>query len=80
MAEKWFEVLTDEQKADLWDFIVLTVTEIREQIVADITVTEKIWEQKGLCKSRRTRKAFEACRDIAMGRNELDLIDDIISS
>ena len=76
MAEKWYEALSDDQKAQLWDFIVMTVTEIREQIVADITVTEKLWEQKGLCKSRRTRKAFEACRLIAMGQNEIDLLPD----
>lgn len=70
----WTEELTDDQKAQIWDFIVLTVTEIRKQIVADIDVTQKMWENKGMCKSRRTKKAFEACKDIAMGKNEMDLI------
>lgn len=70
----WTEELTDDQKAQLWDFIVMTVTEIRKQIVADIEVTQQIWENKGMCKSRRTRKAFEACKDIAMGINEMELI------
>lgn len=70
----WTDELTDDQKTQLWDFIVLTVTEIRQQIVDDITTTEKIWEQKGLSKSRRTKKAFQACKDIAMGRNETELL------
>lgn len=70
----WTEELSDEGKAQLWEFIVMTVTEIRQQIVDDITTTEKLWEQKGLSKSRRTRKAFEACKDIAMGINETKLL------
>lgn len=70
----WTEELSDEGKAHLWEFIVMTVTEIRQQIVDDITTTEKLWEQKGLSKSRRTRKAFEACKDIAMGINETKLL------
>ena len=70
----WTEELSDDQKAQLWEFIVMTVTEIRKQIVADIDNTQKIWENNGMCKSRRTRKAFEACKDIAMGKNEMDLL------
>lgn len=70
----WTDELTDDQKAQLWDFIVMTVTEIRKQIVADIDTTQKIWESNGLCKSRRTRKAFEACKDIAMGKNETEIL------
>lgn len=70
----WTDELTDDQKAQLWDFIVMTVTEIRKQIVADIDTTQKIWEANGLCKSRRTRKAFEACKDIAMGKNETEIL------
>lgn len=72
----WTETLDDEQKAQLWEFIVMTVTEIRKQIVADIDATQAIWERNGMCKSRRTRKAFEACKDIAMGKNEMDLLND----
>lgn len=72
----WTETLDDDQKAQLWEFIVMTVTEIRKQIVADIDATQAIWERNGMCKSRRTRKAFEACKDIAMGRNETDLINE----
>ena len=70
----WTEELSDDGKAQLWDFIVMTVTEIRQQIVDDISTTERLWEEKGLCKSRRTRKAFEACKDIAMGKNEIRLL------
>lgn len=70
----WTDELTDEQKAQLWDFIVMVVTEIREQIVADIDATAKMWEQNGLSKSRRTRRAFEACKQLAMGQNEMALI------
>jgi hypothetical protein len=74
LVSNWTDELNDDQKAQLWDFIVLVVTEIREQIVADIDVTAKMWEKNGMSKSRRTRKAFEACKDIAMGLNESRLI------
>lgn len=72
----WTQELSEEGKAQLWDFIVMTVTEIRKQIVADIDATQTIWENNGMCKSRRTRKAFEACKYIAMGKNEMDLLND----
>ena len=70
----WTDDLTDDQKAQLWEFIVYVVKEIREQIVKDIDVTQAIWEANGSCKSRRTRKAFEACKEIAMGINEIELM------
>lgn len=66
----WTEELTDEQKKQVWDFIVLTVKEIREQIALDIEYTYEVWEQHGKVKSRRTKKAFEVCADIARGLNE----------
>jgi hypothetical protein len=66
----WTEELTDKQKEQVWDFIVFTVKEIREQIAADIYATADLWKQKGLSKSRRTQKAFEACAAVARGENE----------
>lgn len=69
--KNWTEELTDEQKEQIWDFIVYTVTEIREQIARDIEVTVPLWEQKGWVKSRRTRAAFAACAAIARGQNEI---------
>jgi hypothetical protein len=63
--------LTDEQKEDVMNLIVMTVKEIREQIDQDILFTQQIWERKGFVKSRRTRKAFEACRMIVQGKNEV---------
>ena len=63
--------LTENQKADVMNLIVMTVKEIREQLDQDILFTQQIWERKGFMKSRRTRKAFEACRAIVQGKNEV---------
>lgn len=68
---KLIEELTDEQKQFVIDLVVTTVKEIREQIDQDILFTQEIWERKGFIKSRRTRKAFEACRTIVQGKNEV---------
>lgn len=67
----WTEELTDKQKEQLWEFIVYTVKEIREQIAKDCLATADLWKDKGMNKSRRTQKAFEACAAIARGENEL---------
>ena len=53
------------------EMIIMTVKEIREQLDQDILFTEQIWERKGFMKSRRTRKAFQACRAIVQGKNEI---------
>lgn len=63
--------LTEDQKSSVMELIVLTVKEIREQLDQDILFTQQIWERKGFVKSRRTRKAFEACRAIVQGKNEV---------
>ena len=63
--------LTEDQKVDVMNLIVTTVKEIREQLDQDILFTQQIWERKGFLKSRRTRKAFEACRAIVQGKNEV---------
>jgi hypothetical protein len=68
---KLIEELTDEQKQFVIDLVVTTVKEIREQIDQDILFTQEIWERKGFIKSRKTRKAFEACRAIVQGKNEV---------
>jgi hypothetical protein len=62
--------LTEDQKADVMELIILTVKEIREQIARDILATIPLWERQGLLKSRRTKKAFEASAEIARGQNE----------
>jgi len=67
----WTEELTDKQKEQVWDFIVFTVKEIREQIALDIEYTYEVWATHGKSKSRRTKKAFEVCADIARGVNEV---------
>ena len=69
----WTEELTDEQKQQVWDFIVFTVKEIREQIAVDILATSDLWAAKGLNKSRRTQKAFKISAAIARGQNEVDV-------
>lgn len=72
MAEElWADELSDEQKKYVMDLIVSTVKEIRNQLDQDILFTQQIWERKGFVKSRRTRKAFEACRAIVQGKNEV---------
>ena len=67
----WTEELTDKQKQEVWDFIVFTVKEIREQIAVDILATSDLWYAKGLNKSRRTQKAFKISAAIARGQNEI---------
>jgi hypothetical protein len=66
----WTEELSDEHKKQVWEFIVFTVKEIREQIALDIEYTYEVWATHGKAKSRRTKKAFEVCADIARGLNE----------
>ena len=66
----WTDELTDKQKEEVWNFIVFTVKEIREQIAKDIEATVPLWEKNGLLKSRRTKKAFQASAAIARGQNE----------
>jgi hypothetical protein len=63
--------LTEEQKNNVMELLIMTVKEIRKQLDDDILFTQQIWERKGFVKSRRTRKAFEACRAIVQGKNEV---------
>ena len=67
----WTEELSDENKEQIWHFIVETVKEIREQIAVDIEGTSDLWKAKGLNKSRRTSKAFQISAAIARGQNEI---------
>jgi hypothetical protein len=69
----WTEELTDKQKEDVWNFIVFTVKEIRDQIAVDIEGTSQLWKAKGLNKSRRTQKAFDISAAIARGQNEVQV-------
>jgi hypothetical protein len=67
----WIEELDEDKKKELMEMIIMTVKEIRQQMDQDILFTQQIWERKGFVKSRRTRKAFEACRSIVQGKNEV---------
>jgi hypothetical protein len=69
----WTEELTEKQKEQIWDFIVFTVKEIRDQIAVDIEGTSELWKAKGLNKSRRTQKAFDISAAIARGQNEVQV-------
>ena len=69
----WTEELTEKQKEQVWDFIVFTVKEIRDQIATDIEGTSRLWKAKGLNKSRRTQKAFDISAAIARGQNEVQV-------
>jgi hypothetical protein len=70
-VNSWIEELDEDKKKELMEMIIMTVKEIREQMDQDILFTQQIWERKGFLKSRRTRKAFEACRSIVQGKNEV---------
>jgi hypothetical protein len=67
-----FDDLTDEQKTQVMNLVIVTVKEIREQIALDIEYTYEVWSAYGKAKSRRTKKAFEVCADIARGLNEIE--------
>ena len=69
----WTEELTEKQKEEIWNFIVFTVKEIRDQIAIDIEGTSELWKAKGLNKSRRTQKAFDISAAIARGQNEVQV-------
>jgi len=69
----WTEELNEKQKEQVWDFIVFTVKEIRNQIALDIEGTSELWKVKGLNKSRRTQKAFDISAAIARGQNEVQV-------
>jgi hypothetical protein len=69
----WTEELNDKQKEQIWEFIVFTVKEIREQIAVDILATSDLWKARGLNKSRRTQKAFDISAAIARGQNEIPM-------
>ena len=69
----WTEELTEKQKEQVWEFIVFTVKEIRDQIAVDIEGTSELWKAKGLNKSRRTQKAFDISAAIARGQNEVQI-------
>ena len=71
MKKNWTDQLTDEQKKQVWEFIVFTVKEIREQIAQDILATADIWMANGHLKSRKTSKAFLVSAAIARGQNEI---------
>lgn len=65
-----FDDLTDDQRTQVMNLVILTVKEIREQIANDIEYTQEVWSAYGKVKSRKTKKAFEVCADIARGLNE----------
>jgi hypothetical protein len=65
-----FDDLTEDQRTQVVNLVILTVKEIREQIANDIEYTYEVWATHGKAKSRRTKKAFEVCADIARGLNE----------
>ena len=65
-----FDDLTDDQKSQVMNLVILTVKEIREQIANDIEYTYEVWSTHGKAKRRRTKQAFEVCADIARGLNE----------
>jgi hypothetical protein len=70
---KTLDDLTEDQKRDVMELVILTVKEIREQIALDIEATIPLWKSKGLLKSRRTEKAFRISAAMARGQHEKPL-------
>ena len=67
-----FDDLTDEQKSQVMNLVIVTVKDIREQIALDIEYTYEVWSAHGKAKGRRTKKAFEVSAALARGLNEID--------
>lgn len=70
--EKTFiDDLTEEQRDEIWDLLVYTIKEMREEIATQIENTAANWQNFGKLKSRKTKQAFKECAGIARGvKNE----------
>jgi hypothetical protein len=63
--------LTEDQKAQVMELVIMTVKEIRDQIANDIEYTSQVWESVGKVKHSKVRKAFKVSAAIARGENEV---------
>jgi len=68
MTDKNFlEELTEEQRNEVWQLLVYTIKEMREEIAKEIENTAADWKMAGQAKSRKTLKAFKTAASIARG-------------
>jgi hypothetical protein len=68
MTEKNFlDELTEEQRDEVWQLLVYTIKEMREEIAKEIENTAADWKISGQLKSRKTEKAFKMSAAIARG-------------
>jgi hypothetical protein len=68
MEEKSFlDELTEDQRNEVWQLLVYTIKEMREEIAKEIENTAADWKLAGKIKSRNTLRAFKAAISIARG-------------
>jgi len=68
MEEKSFlDELTEDQRNEVWQLLVYTIKEMREEIAKEIENTAADWKLAGKVKSRNTLRAFKSAASIARG-------------
>lgn len=68
MEEKTFlDELTEDQRNEVWQLLVYTIKEMREEIAKEIENTAADWKIAGKIKSRNTTRAFQSAASIARG-------------
>jgi hypothetical protein len=68
MEEKSFlDELTEDQRNEVWQLLVYTIKEMREEIAKEIENTAADWKLAGKIKSRNTMRAFQSAISIARG-------------
>ena len=68
MEEKSFlDELTEDQRNEVWQLLVYTIKEMREEIAKEIENTAADWKLAGKIKSRNTLRAFQSAISIARG-------------
>jgi hypothetical protein len=73
MEKTFLDELTEEQRNEVWQLLVYTIKEMREEIALQIENTAADWKINGMTRSRKTIKAFKECASIARGvRDEVE--------
>jgi len=71
--EKTFlDDLTEEQRNEVWQLLVYTIKEMREELAIEMENTAAMWKMEGKLKSRKTLRAFQECIDITRGVKVVD--------
>lgn len=65
--KSFLDELTEDQRNEVWQLLVYTIKEMREEIAREIENTAVDWKLSGKTKSRKTIRAFETAAQIARG-------------